>query len=107
MTVRFHGSPATHLTLPALEALGLPHASTTRHCPGAAHPADPASPRVPLAISPAACLPVVVYDPPGGRLALAHVGWRGTVKGAARTAVDALAREGARAGGLPAAILRP
>jgi len=154
MSVRFHGSPPTHLTLPALEALGLPHASTTRHCPGVAHPAEPVSPighetaavlaphgldftrvaylrqvhgatvrrveaggyggegdvlltttpRVPLAIFTADCLTVVVYDPPGRRLALAHVGWRGTVKGAARAAVGALAREGARPADLHAAI---
>src|SRR3990167_6349329 len=43
MTVLFHGSPPTHLMLPALEALGLPHASTTRHCPGVAHPSEPVS----------------------------------------------------------------
>src|SRR3972149_6953897 len=124
MTVTWHGSPPTHLTLPALEALGLPHASTTRHCPGVAHPAEPVSPigretaavlaphgldftrvaylrqahgatvrrvgaggnggegavpptpapRLPLPTFTADCLPVVVYAPPGGRLALAHVG---------------------------------
>src|SRR3989304_5899553 len=44
MTVRWHGEPPTHLTLPALEALGLPHASTTRHCPRVAHPSEPVSP---------------------------------------------------------------
>src|SRR3970282_7512 len=120
MSALFHGSPATHLTLPAFEALGLPHASTTRHCPGVAHPSEPVSPigretaavlaphgldfcrgaylrqahgasetrgggdvrlppapRAPLAICPADSRTVVVYAPPGGRLALAHVGWRG------------------------------
>jgi len=62
------------------------------------------TPRVPLAIFTADCLTVVVYDPPGRRLALAHVGWRGTVRGAARAAVGALAREGARPADLHAAI---
>ena len=154
MSVTFYGSPPTHLTLPALEALGLPHASTTRHCPGVAHPSEPLSPigretvavlarhgldftrvaylrqvhgatvrrveaggcggegdvlltttpRVPLAIFTADCLTVVVYDPAGRRLALAHVGWRGTVRSASLAAVRALTLEGARPGDLHAAI---
>jgi len=44
MTVQFHGEPPTHLTFTALESLGLPHASTTRHCPDIAPPADPVMP---------------------------------------------------------------
>jgi YfiH family protein len=42
--VTLHGAPPTHLTFAALEALGLPHLSTTRHCPGIAHPSEPAPP---------------------------------------------------------------
>lgn len=154
--VRFHGAPPTHLTLAALEALGLPHASTTRHCPGITHPAEPVCPiagpaaallgslgldlaRVAylrqvhgvavrsvdgvqggcagkgdvllatrpgpsLAVFTADCLPVVLFDPVEPRLALAHVGWRGTVESALRAAVTVLAREGAIPGRLVAAV---
>ncbi|HEV8617467.1 MAG TPA: peptidoglycan editing factor PgeF [Methylomirabilota bacterium] len=51
---------------------------------------------VPLAIFAADCLPIVAWDPDVTALAAAHVGWRGTVKGAQRAAVDALAALGAR-----------
>jgi YfiH family protein len=61
-------------------------------------------PGVPLAVFTADCLALVVYDPEGRRLAVAHSGWRGTVAGAARAAVDALARAGARRGALACAI---
>lgn len=155
MIVRWHGEPPTHLTMAALEALGLPHASTTRHCPGIPPPAEPVSPvgdelarllgpgllagrvaflrqvhgararrvdgtaggcagdgdilwtetpGLPLAVFTADCVPLVLLDPTAPRLALAHVGWRGTVKGAARAAVEALAREGSRPRDLVAAI---
>lgn len=154
MPVRFHGSPPTHLTLPALEALGLPHASTTRHCPGITHPSEPVSPigretaavlaplgldlgrvaflrqvhsatvrtvdaggnagegdvvlttkpGVSLAVFTADCLAVILHDPAGRRLALAHVGWRGTVKAAARAAVGALVASGTRPVDLHAAV---
>ena len=153
--VRWHGEPPTHLTLPALEVLGLPHASTTRHCPGIAHPSEPASPlgretagvlaaqgldlarvaylrqvhgaavqradaggfagegdvlltttpRIPLAIFTADCLAVILHDPRGRRLAMAHVGWRGTVKSASLAAVGALVDAGAHPADLHAAIL--
>lgn len=152
--VRWHGQPPTHLTLPALEVLGLPHVSTTRHCPGIAHPSEPVSPTgretaaflVPqgldltrvaylrqvhgasvrrvdaggfagdgdvllttrpglsLAVFTADCLAVILYDPAGRRLALAHVGWRGTVKAAAAAAAGALIAEGTRPADLHAAI---
>lgn len=61
-------------------------------------------PGVPLAVFTADCLALVVYDPEGRRLAVAHSGWRGTAGGAARAAVDALARAGARRGALVCAI---
>jgi hypothetical protein len=39
-----HGEPPVYLTFPSLEALGLPHASTTRHCPGVTAPSAPTGP---------------------------------------------------------------
>src|SRR5262245_4430498 len=47
---------------------------------------------LPLAIFSADCLPIVVYDPDGRRLAMAHAGWRGTVEAAARAAALALTK---------------
>src|SRR3989304_5800869 len=133
--VRFHGEPPTHLTFEPIEALGLPHASTTRDCPDVAAPAEvvmpfgegavnlfrrhgldltrttylrqvhgktaqkvegqsrgfmgegdilvPSTPGLPISIFTADCLAVILFDPVTPRLALAHVGWKGTVQGAA------------------------
>ena len=61
-------------------------------------------PGVPLAVFTADCLALIVHDPEGGRLAVAHTGWRGTARGAARAAVDALVRAGASPGRLVCAI---
>lgn len=47
--MREHGSPPAYLTFPGLEALGLPHASTTRHCPGVTAPSEPTAPFGPAA----------------------------------------------------------
>ena len=57
---------------------------------------------VPLAIFTADCLAIVLWAP--GMLAAAHVGWRGTVKGAAQAAVGALTALGARPSEVVAAI---
>ncbi len=154
--VRFSGDPPTHCTFPDLEALGLPHAVTTRHCPGIASPSDPVSPfdpeshtlfaplgldlsrtvflrqlhgrdairvddrrggfvgvgdilvtrtpDLPLAIFTADCLAIILFDPGRWLLAVAHVGWRGTVKGTVSVAAAALVREGGRSSDLVAAI---
>lgn len=151
-----HGDPSTHLTFTALDWLGLPHFSTTRHCPGITSPAEsgspfgPASlalfagwglelsraaflgqvhgahirrvdghavgfvgkgdilltktPGLPLSVFTADCLAIILFDALGWRLAVAHVGWRGTVKGAATTTVRALEAAGSRPGDLVAAI---
>ncbi len=163
MTVRLagHGDPTEYFTFSALTALGLPHATTTRHCPGVtsfAEPIVPEAPKppfraeasavlgaaglelsrvsyarqvhgadvarapagggfaglvdilvtaergVPLAIFTADCLAIVLYDPSASALAVAHVGWRGTVRGATQTAVSAIKQVGGRAGSLRAAI---
>jgi polyphenol oxidase len=60
-----------------------------------------ARPGLAIAIFTADCLPIIVYDPSRAQLALAHAGWRGTVKGVARAAVDTLVR----AGGAPKEFL--
>jgi YfiH family protein len=60
--------------------------------------------RTPLAIFTADCLALILYDPAAHALGAAHVGWRGTVHGAAQAAVAALAPLGARPGRLHAAI---
>jgi polyphenol oxidase len=62
-------------------------------------------PGVPLLLRYADCTPVLIYDPAHHALALIHSGWRGTVQGAARVAVDALAAEfGSRPTEMVAAI---
>jgi len=156
-----HGEPAAYFTFPSLTAVGLPHATTTRHCPGIVSFAEPIAPeaprapfrpeaaavlgsaglelsrvsyarqvhgadaaqaparggfagsvdllvtrerRVPLAIFTADCLAIVLYDPTAQVLGLAHVGWRGTVRGATQAAVRVVGELGARAGALRVAI---
>ncbi len=148
-----HGEPPAYFTFESLAALGLSHATTSRHCPGVAsfaEPISPAAPRapfgpdavqtlaragldlarvsyarqvhgadvapapagggfagsvdvlvttergVPLAIFTADCLAIALYDSAVPALAVAHVGWRGTVRGAAQAAVAALMQRGAR-----------
>jgi polyphenol oxidase len=156
-----HGEPCEYFTFSSLTALRLPHATTTKHCPGISSFAEPIVPeapkapfrgeaaaalgaagldlsrvgyarqvhgaevarvpagggfaglvdvlvtaesRVPLAIFTADCLAIVLYDPSARALAVAHVGWRGTVKGATQQAVRAIGEVGGRAGALRAAI---
>src|SRR5439155_7087350 len=59
---------------------------------------------VPLSIFTADCLAIVLYDPAARVLGLAHVGWRGTVRGATQAAVRAVGERGAGAGALRVAI---
>jgi len=156
-----HGDPTAYFSFSSLTALGVPNATTTRHCPGVtsfAEPIVPEAPRppfrseasavlgaaglelsrvsyarqvhgadvarapagggfaglvdilvtaergLPLAIFTADCLAIVAYDPSAPALALAHVGWRGTVRGATQTAVKAISRVGGKAGSLRVAI---
>ena len=61
-------------------------------------------PGVPLAIFTADCLAIVLVDVEAPALALAHVGWRGTVRGATQTAVAAIVAAGARPERIRAAI---
>lgn len=150
-----HGEPPHFFRFQGLTAAGLPHATTTRHCPGIASPATPGGPfeaaaaatlahakldlarvayarqvhgadlaaapssggvagtvdglvtterGVPLAIFTADCLAITLWDAEAGVLALVHVGWRGTVKGAAQAAVRAATERGARPARLTGAI---
>jgi len=157
-SVGLHGEPPTHLSYPALEAVGVRHFTTTRRA-GSFPPADAAGgpfppgagggvlgalgieggeisylyqvhgatvlaadgrppgligtgdaliterPRRPLAIFTADCLAVILADPARPLLALAHVGWRGTVRGLLGRLVRTLAeRHGADPAPLVAAI---
>ena len=156
-----HGDPAEYFTFSSLTALGVPHATTTKHCPGISSFAEPIVPEapkppfraeagtalgaaglemsrvsyarqvhgadvgragarggfaglvdilvtaergVPLAIFTADCLAIVLCDLSAGALCVAHVGWRGTVRGATQTAVRAIVGVGGRTGSLRAAI---
>jgi len=156
-----HGEPTAFFTFRSLDALGLPHATTTKHCPGVTSFAEPIVPEAPkppfrseasavlgsaglemarvtyarqvhgaeaarapvgggfaglvdilvtaergapLAIFTADCLAIVLYDPSARALGVAHVGWRGTVRGATQTAVRAIGEVGGRAGSLRVAI---
>ncbi len=59
---------------------------------------------LPLCISTADCLPIVLYDARAGRLAAVHAGWRGTVRSVARAAVLALLAAGCAPADLVGAI---
>ena len=74
---------------------------------GLAGPGDAlatAEPGLPLAISTADCLPIVLYDARRGRLAAVHAGWRGTAQSVTRAAVAALVGAGSAAADLVAAV---
>jgi YfiH family protein len=159
--LRPHGEPTAYFTFSSLEAHGVPHLTTTRHCPGVASFAEPISPEaprapfraeaseilrragldvgrasyarqvhgaevarapagggfaglvdvlvtaerdVPLTIFTADCLAIVVYDPVARILGLAHVGWRGMVRGATQAVVRSVTELGGRAPRLCVAI---
>jgi hypothetical protein len=51
-------------------------------------------PGLPLAVFTADCVPILVLDPIGGRLAAVHAGWRGTARDVAGAAARALAAAG-------------
>src|SRR5258705_3243294 len=61
-------------------------------------------PGLPIAVFSADCVPLLIYDPGGRRLAVVHAGWRGTAQSAARAAVLALVEAGGRPEGFLAAI---
>jgi purine-nucleoside/S-methyl-5'-thioadenosine phosphorylase / adenosine deaminase len=47
--LRPHGEPTAYFTFDSLTALGVPHVTTTRHCPGIASFAEPILPEAPRA----------------------------------------------------------
>lgn len=59
------------------------------------------TPGLAVAVFSADCVPLLIYDPDGRRLAAAHAGWRGTAQSVARAAVTALVE----AGGTPERFL--
>lgn len=59
---------------------------------------------LPLCISTADCLPVLLYDAHAGRLAAVHAGWRGTVQSVTHAAAVALIDAGSAAADLVVAI---
>jgi len=61
-------------------------------------------PGLPIAVFSADCVPLLIYDPDGRRLAAAHAGWRGTAWSVARAAVEALVEAGGRPEGFLAAV---
>lgn len=62
------------------------------------------APGLPLSIFTADCLAIVLVDLEAPALGVAHVGWRGTVQGAAQAAVAAVVAAGARPERLHAAV---
>ncbi len=59
---------------------------------------------VAVGVKTADCVPILLADPEGGRVAAVHSGWRGTELEIAKRAVEALVKDGARAEGLVAAV---
>lgn len=61
-------------------------------------------PGLAAAVSVADCVPILIADPDGGRVAAVHAGWRGTVARIAAAAVERLVEAGAARDRLLAAI---
>jgi polyphenol oxidase len=61
-------------------------------------------PGLPVAVFSADCVPLLIYDPDGRRLAAVHAGWRGTAQSVARAAVEALVEAGGRSERFLAAV---
>lgn len=61
-------------------------------------------PDLAVGVRTADCVPILIVDPRGGRVAAVHSGWRGTDLRIAERAVEALVRDGAVAAELLAAV---
>ena len=59
---------------------------------------------VAIGVFTADCVPILLCDPAGGVIAAVHAGWKGTVKGIVRNAVDVMAQEGAQRSRIEAVI---
>jgi len=70
--------------------------ATAGGCVGNADVVMTDRPGLPIAVFSADCVPLLIYDPDGRRLAAAHAGWRGTAQSVARAAVLALVEAGGR-----------
>jgi YfiH family protein len=57
-----------------------------------------------VGVATADCLPVLIVDPSGRRVAAVHAGWRGTAAGVVARAVEGLLEAGSRPGDLLAAL---
>lgn len=76
-----------------------------RQTHGAAVPGDGlVSKTHPVAVRTADCVPLLLVDPEAHVCAAVHAGWRGTIGGIAKNAVDAMLKEGAREDCMYAAI---
>src|SRR5262245_61429686 len=62
------------------------------------------TPGLPVAVFSADCVPLILYDPDGARVAAVHAGWRGTVQSVARAAVESLVQAGGHANRFLAAV---
>jgi len=62
------------------------------------------TPGLPVAVFSADCVPLLLYDPDGARVAAVHAGWRGTVQGVARAAVESLVQAGGQVDRFLAAV---
>jgi YfiH family protein len=78
--------------------------ATEGGCAGSADALITETPGLPIAVFSADCVPLLIYDPDGRRLAAAHAGWRGTAQSVARAAVEALVEAGGRPEGFLAAV---
>lgn len=61
-------------------------------------------PGVVIGVNTADCVPIVLADEATGVIAVAHAGWRGTVGRIARTVVEEMCRQGARADRIQASM---
>ena len=91
-----------------LQLLQQVHGARVEKAPWEGRPEADASvadrPGLILGIETADCQPVLLVDPVRRQVAAAHAGWRGTVQGVTRAAVDALVARGSKPSDIVAAL---